>query len=164
MLFLFGFFFFFFKQKTAYEMVMSDWSSDVCSSDLALAEGSDDERGDESAHVDAHVEDREACVASHIGGIVQRTDHRADVRLQQTCAHHDQRETEVKGRQGWIRETEVPERDDDAAPQHAAELAKPTIGDDAAGNRRRVDAERVPAIDGRGVLGRETESAPRRGD
>src|SRR6058998_1170809 len=26
--------FFFFKQKTAYEMVMSDWSSDVCSSDL----------------------------------------------------------------------------------------------------------------------------------
>src|SRR6058998_1290105 len=26
-------FFFFFKQKTAYEMVMSDWSSDVCSSD-----------------------------------------------------------------------------------------------------------------------------------
>src|SRR3546814_2262145 len=32
------FFFFFFKQKTAYEMRISDWSSDVCSSDLhALA-------------------------------------------------------------------------------------------------------------------------------
>src|SRR3546814_8893764 len=29
---LFGFFFF--KQKTAYEMRISDWSSDVCSSDL----------------------------------------------------------------------------------------------------------------------------------
>src|SRR3546814_8928159 len=30
-----GFFlFFFFKQKTAYEMRISDWSSDVCSSDL----------------------------------------------------------------------------------------------------------------------------------
>src|SRR3546814_4703581 len=27
---------FFFKQKTAYEMRISDWSSDVCSSDLAL--------------------------------------------------------------------------------------------------------------------------------
>src|SRR3546814_5669529 len=26
---------FFFKQKTAYEMRISDWSSDVCSSDLA---------------------------------------------------------------------------------------------------------------------------------
>src|SRR3546814_6577686 len=29
------FFVFFFKQKTAYEMRISDWSSDVCSSDLA---------------------------------------------------------------------------------------------------------------------------------
>src|SRR3546814_10191824 len=30
------FYFFFFKQKTAYEMRISDWSSDVCSSDLRL--------------------------------------------------------------------------------------------------------------------------------
>src|SRR3546814_1350144 len=30
------FFFFFFKQKTAYEMRISDWSSDVCSSDLPV--------------------------------------------------------------------------------------------------------------------------------
>src|SRR3546814_10240775 len=28
--------FFFFKQKTAYEMRISDWSSDVCSSDLCI--------------------------------------------------------------------------------------------------------------------------------
>src|SRR3546814_8307928 len=33
-------FFFFFKQKTAYEMRISDWSSDVCSSDLrAIRQG-----------------------------------------------------------------------------------------------------------------------------
>src|SRR3546814_2608118 len=31
-------FFFFFKQKTAYEMRISDWSSDVCSSDLGSCE------------------------------------------------------------------------------------------------------------------------------
>src|SRR5213082_3729488 len=30
--------FFFFKQKTAYEIVSGDWSSDVCSSDLNLAQ------------------------------------------------------------------------------------------------------------------------------
>src|SRR3546814_16149048 len=44
--------FFFFKQKTAYEMRISDWSSDVCSSDLLVvaphvrlfAEASDAER------------------------------------------------------------------------------------------------------------------------
>src|SRR3546814_11277221 len=34
---MFFFFFFFFKQKTAYEMRISDWSSDVCSSDLSKA-------------------------------------------------------------------------------------------------------------------------------
>src|SRR3546814_15178888 len=40
--------FFFFKQKTAYEMRISDWSSDVCSSDLVadrvrgLEAGADD--------------------------------------------------------------------------------------------------------------------------
>src|SRR3546814_7891161 len=33
---LFLFYFFFFKQKTAYEMRISDWSSDVCSSDLNM--------------------------------------------------------------------------------------------------------------------------------
>src|SRR3546814_4579477 len=31
--------FFFFKQKTAYDMRISDWSSDVCSSDLDCTDG-----------------------------------------------------------------------------------------------------------------------------
>src|SRR3546814_2302951 len=30
--------FFFFKQKTAYDMRISDWSSDVCSSDLVVSQ------------------------------------------------------------------------------------------------------------------------------
>src|SRR3546814_4777394 len=41
LLYVFGFclflLFFFFKQKTAYEMLISDWSSDVCSFDLSHA-------------------------------------------------------------------------------------------------------------------------------
>src|SRR3546814_12520755 len=36
------FFFFFFKQKTAYEMRISDWSSDVCSSDLLAGKSNKD--------------------------------------------------------------------------------------------------------------------------
>src|SRR3546814_8710257 len=40
--------FFFFKQKTAYEMRISDWSSDVCSSDLAA--GDLDGRGSRRVH------------------------------------------------------------------------------------------------------------------
>src|SRR3546814_8113819 len=35
---MFVFFFFVFKQKTAYEMRISDWSSDVCSSDLLFVD------------------------------------------------------------------------------------------------------------------------------
>src|SRR3546814_6271439 len=38
--------FFFFKQKTAYEMRISDWSSDVCSSDLRGASPQGENRGD----------------------------------------------------------------------------------------------------------------------
>src|SRR3546814_10373006 len=37
---VFGFLVFFLKQKTAYEMRISDWSSDVCSSDLTTARSS----------------------------------------------------------------------------------------------------------------------------
>src|SRR3546814_17798711 len=42
------FVFFFFKQKTAYEMRISDWSSDVCSSDLFVDDpaASDEGAGD----------------------------------------------------------------------------------------------------------------------
>src|SRR3546814_1108105 len=47
--------FFFFKQKTAYEMRISDWSSDVCSSDLLkvhFGAGSDDALDDEPFALD----------------------------------------------------------------------------------------------------------------
>src|SRR3546814_9354895 len=42
---------YFFKQKTAYEMRISDWSSDVCSSDLGDAAAPPDARTDEVAHL-----------------------------------------------------------------------------------------------------------------
>src|SRR3546814_9264847 len=47
-------FLFVFKQKTAYEMRISDWSSDVCSSDLVLQRpGRDDHLGARAVHLDA---------------------------------------------------------------------------------------------------------------
>src|SRR3546814_6016264 len=73
--------FFFFKQKTAYEMRISDWSSDVCSSDLRHVDLpqkldfrlSDDEatcrvyRADEDRHLTAlHVRIAQCC---HCGGV-----------------------------------------------------------------------------------------------
>src|SRR3546814_14621127 len=54
------FFVFFFKQKTAYEMRISDWSSDVCSSDLNEARNFDHREStrDLSANIQWDVTDR----------------------------------------------------------------------------------------------------------
>src|SRR3546814_3327908 len=48
---------FFFKQKTAYEMRISDWSSDVCSSDLVVQVCRRHEQSDSSAQRCDHVAD-----------------------------------------------------------------------------------------------------------
>src|SRR3546814_14426649 len=59
------FFCFFFKQKTAYDMRISDWSSDVCSSDLRKGIHADREKIDEAAAVDGGSVRRGQC---HIVG------------------------------------------------------------------------------------------------
>src|SRR3546814_8099001 len=64
-------YFFFFKQKTAYEMLISDWSSDVCSSDLiedryAGAE-QDAERAREASGIAAPRETADQREAQHEG-------------------------------------------------------------------------------------------------
>src|SRR3546814_8919448 len=63
-LFLSFFFFFFFKQKTAYELRISDWSSDVCSSDL-LRRHEVRCRPDAARRVDTEVAGRLDAVAGH---------------------------------------------------------------------------------------------------
>src|SRR3546814_4426034 len=52
--------FFFFKQKTAYELRISDWSSDVCSSDLELVEH--DEAAGGNRQVAGHREGDDAAI------------------------------------------------------------------------------------------------------
>src|SRR3546814_2080555 len=46
---------FFFKQKTAYEMRISDWSSDVCSSDLIVQVTASTQHPSETQRMVAHV-------------------------------------------------------------------------------------------------------------
>src|SRR3546814_9369726 len=63
---VFGYFFFF-KQKPAYEMRISDWSSDVCSSDLALS-GARDARlscHDDRSRTDILGQGPPACAGRH---------------------------------------------------------------------------------------------------
>src|SRR3546814_4744887 len=69
--------FFFFKQKTAYEMRISDWSSDVCSSDLdrkaefLLEVGKDLHR---LFQADAALAGERGAVRLVVGGLVDETD------------------------------------------------------------------------------------------
>src|SRR3546814_7783391 len=69
MCFCFYLVFFFFKQKTAYEMRISDWSSDVCSSDLKTLSFNAQQRGSHLSGVDstscAHIAD--ALITSNHG-------------------------------------------------------------------------------------------------
>src|SRR3546814_5442655 len=64
--------FFFFKQKTAYEMRISDWSSDVCSSDL------DGQRADRATVGTAIANERRASDTGNIEE-VPHTPHQGEV-------------------------------------------------------------------------------------
>ena len=98
----------------------------------ALREIAGDQRPDECAEVDPHVEDREPGVAPRVARRVQRSDDRADVRLQQAGADDDQGEAGVEEWQRLEGQREVAGGDDDAAEEHAAVLAEEPIGDQAA--------------------------------
>src|SRR3546814_15991086 len=66
-------FFFFFKQKTAYEMRISDWSSDVCSSDLgAIAAIEAFDRGRALPDRGAHAIHRGVAAADYHHALARR--------------------------------------------------------------------------------------------
>src|SRR3546814_3093153 len=65
--------FFFFKQKTAYEMRISDWSSDVCSSDLPVG------IGDEQVDTDRRPA-RQRCPARRVTRQRRSTQRRSEER------------------------------------------------------------------------------------
>src|SRR3546814_8561771 len=66
---------FFFKQKTAYEMRISDWSSDVCSSDLTIIGYRSRMAGKITAHIDPISTKPERRVGIHSqGGVVTDID------------------------------------------------------------------------------------------
>src|SRR6188768_4049458 len=94
MSFLFCVFFFFFKQKTAYEMSIGDWSSDVCSSDLGRTQAQARVRGGHGleSHRTAWAE-RVDGVANEVGIIAdagaQRAQWIGEEPLERFGAHRD---------------------------------------------------------------------------
>src|SRR3546814_14496354 len=74
--------FFFFKQKTAYDMRISDWSSDVCSSDLprlVLGQPAGGQRRHDGALVGVIAIDRGAGEAGLGGDILDAADRKSVV-------------------------------------------------------------------------------------
>src|SRR3546814_4585681 len=76
------FFFFFFKQKTAYEVRISDWSSDVCSSDLLVV-------GAETLTRMVDWSERETCVLFGDGAGAVVLEASSEPGIYATCLHAD---------------------------------------------------------------------------
>src|SRR3546814_10853666 len=90
-------YFFFFKQKTAYEMRISDWSSDVCSSDLLADERALAEQV--LVHVGhrarVRIDARLATVQARVPRAHPAAHARADPRLQDAVAAADHAPPEI---------------------------------------------------------------------
>src|SRR3546814_20635044 len=65
-------FVFFFKQKTAYEMRISDWSSDVCSSDLSALDAESEKLVQDA--LERLMQDRTTLVIAHRLATVRNAD------------------------------------------------------------------------------------------
>src|SRR3546814_3715366 len=65
--------FFFFKQKTAYELRISDWSSDVCSSDLTPGPPNERRFHVKQNSILKTQDTQHARLATHTTGIAPRT-------------------------------------------------------------------------------------------
>src|SRR3546814_1821081 len=79
---VFGDFFFFFKQKTAYEMRISDWSSDVCSSDLRRRDPGDAARHRRTLPVDVPARGRGGRFRRRVAGVAGLKHPRATMRIE----------------------------------------------------------------------------------
>ncbi len=101
-----------------------------------------EDRRQEGAHVDAHVEDGEAAVAARVGGAVELADHGRDVRLEHAVADDD-------GGQAELEDALVGNRNHEQAGGHeaGADQDRALVADDAVGD--------VAAEQGAGVHQRE---------
>src|SRR3546814_18179012 len=85
------FLFFFFKQKTAYEMRISDWSSDVCSSDLHSAARKTRRPLCRGGSADQHPAEAAGRMASPVLGARSRSRHRRGADAPQPISRPDRR-------------------------------------------------------------------------
>ena len=122
-----------------------------------LGEPPGDDRTEECAQIDAHVEQREPRIPALVASLIQGTNDRADVGLEQSRPDDDQRQAGIEGRQAVKGQREMSERDDDPADKHAAVLPQPSIGDEPTENRREPYAGDVGGIGATRMAVRESQ-------
>ncbi len=120
------------------------------------------QRGNERAHVDAHIEQRETAVTTRIAFFIQGADHDRDTGLEQAGAEHDKHQADEEqvvahdGRQG---DRQVPERNQNRTVPDGPLLAEPVIRQPAARQRSEVHGAGKDADNRRGVFTRQAHSA-----
>ena len=125
-----------------------------------LGDDAGNDRPEEAAGIDAHVEEAEAGIAAGAALRVEAADDRARVRLQHADAHGDDQQARAERRDGRRdAEDQVTDRDEHAAGEDRVALAGQAVGDPAAGQRHQVDAGRVQSIDRRCGAVIQTEAA-----
>src|SRR3546814_8888140 len=116
--------FFFFKQKTAYEMRISDWSSDVCSSDLRLPGEArvrivDERAGEDRREIDARDTGTTADEALQ-AIVVAEVEHAVDHEAQGVRIAVQRRRADKRARAIGLRGN--PRRNEARSEEHTSEL------------------------------------------
>lgn len=106
-------------------------------------EGAADERREDRAEVDPHVEDAEGAVAARVVLGVESTDLRGDVGLEAAVAEHEEEQRQEEQR--LRRHQEVADRHQQRAEDHRATLADHAVRQHPTEERREVDEGDVEA-------------------
>ena len=102
---------------------------------VVVLEQTGDERSDEGADVDRHVEVQEALVTTRIAIVIEATDDRRQIRLDETGTDGDADKADPRRHHLRYRQDDVTGHDDETAPQGGDPRPENPVGEDTAGNR-----------------------------
>ena len=109
-----------------------------------LLQQAGEQRTEQGAEVDAHVEDREAGVAALVVLVVERADERGGVGLETTAAERDQHQADPDaGETGQQGQRDVAEHHDHGAVEQRALRTDHPVGEPGAEDRGQVDGAAV---------------------
>jgi hypothetical protein len=113
---------------------------------VGLADITADQRCDEGAKVDAHVEDHEALVAARISWRIELADDVADVGFEEAATHHHQGEATFEAEFGRHHQHELASGHHDAADNHCPLCTEQAVRRPTTQDARRIDERGIGAV------------------